>query len=314
MFEELNGRLTKVKNQQQKRRKWKDQLADYKLERQEKQQTAADLKSKIEQNKEDIEKLKGLSFTYLLAVLTSSTDERIQKERNEMATAKLKYDESQHALSHIESAIKEIQEKINALPDIDCEYQDILKEKEKRIKDARSPLARQYMKLSENVADLQSFFMETSEAISAGEKVAVSLTEAINTLKKAEGWGVFDMLGGNAYASYVKHNHIDDAKESIHAAQIKMRVFQKELLDVHQDSDLDIEISGLLTFADFFFDGIFVDSIVQGKIKESLRKTEEKKREIDKIVLHLKFRYDLKQKEFDRLEIEKKRLLENFGA
>src|SRR5690625_3695398 len=161
------------------------------------------------------------------------------------------------------------------------------------------------MKLSENVADLQSFFMETSEAISAGEKVAVSLTEAINTLKKAEGWGVFDMLGGNAYASYVKHNHIDDAKESIHAAQIKMRVFQKELLDVHQDSDLDIEISGLLTCADLLFYSIFVYCIVKGKIKESLRKTEEKIREIDKIVLHLKFRYDLKQKGFDRREIEK---------
>src|SRR5690625_4860585 len=127
------------------------------------------------------------------------------------------------------------------------------------------------MKLSENVADLQSFFMETSEAISAGEKVAESLTEAINALKKAEGWGVFDMLGGNAYASYVKHNHIDDAKESIHGAQIKMRIFQKELLDVRQDSDLDIEISGLLTFADFFFDGIVVDSIVQGRIIDSLK-------------------------------------------
>src|SRR5690625_3591776 len=198
--------------------------------------------------------------------------------------------------------------------EIDCEYQDILKEKEKRIKDAHSPLARQYMKLSENVADLQSFFMETSEAISAGEKVAESLTEAINTLKKAEGWGGFDMLGGNAYASYVKHHHIDDAKESIHSAQIKMRFFQRELLVVRQFSDLDIDFSGLLTFADFFFDGIFVDSIVQGKIKESFKKTVEQKKGIDKIVLHLKFRYDLKQKEFDRLEKEKKRLLENFGS
>src|SRR5690625_6329693 len=119
------------------------------------------------------------------------------------------------------------------------------------------------------------------------------------------------MLGGNAYASYVKHNHIDDAKESIHAAQTKMRIFQKELLDVHQDSDLDIEISGLLTFADFFFDGIFVDSIVQGKIKESLKKKEEQKKEIDKIVIHLKFHYNLKKKELDSQEREKKRLLEN---
>lgn len=61
-------------------------------------------------------------------------------------------------------------------------------------------------------------------------------------------------------------------------------------------------------------DGVFVDSIIQGEIKESLRKTEEQKNEIDKIVLHLKFRYDRKQKEFDRLEKEKKRLLENSGA
>src|SRR5690625_5855965 len=98
MFEELNERLTKVKNQQQKRRKWKDQLADYKVERQEKQQTAAGLKSKIEQSKEDIEKLEGFSFTYLLAVLTSSKDERIQKERNEIATAKLKYDEDRKSV------------------------------------------------------------------------------------------------------------------------------------------------------------------------------------------------------------------------
>src|SRR5690625_6541529 len=101
------------------------------------------------------------------------------------------------------------------------------------------------MKLSENVADLQSFFMETSEAISAGEKVAVSLTEAINKLKKAEGWGVFDMLGGNAYASYVKHNHIEDAKESIHATQTIMRIFHKEHLDVHKGYYLDIKIFGL---------------------------------------------------------------------
>lgn len=314
MFEKLNERLAKAKNQQHKRRKWKDQIADYEVKLQEKQQAVAELKAKMEKDKEVIEKLEELSFIRLLAVLTGNTDERIRKKQNEIAATKLKYDESQHALTHIEKSIKDIQEKINALPDIDREYQDILKEKEQLIIDAHLPLTRRYNELSEDIADLQSFLTESSEAIEAGEKVKSSLTEGIDKLKKAEGWGGLDMLGGGGFATHVKHKHIDDAKESIHTAQMEMRSFRKELLDIHIEGDLNIGLSGMLTFADFFFDGIFVDYIVQGKIEESLKKVKEQRNEIDKIILHLNFRYDRKKKELNRLEEERKRLLENSGA
>lgn len=317
LFEDLNERLAKVKNQQRKKRKWEEQITDYETELQKKQQASAALRSTMEEHKEDIEKLEEISFIHLLAVLTGSTDERMREKRYDIATAKLKYDESQHAISQIQDSINHIQEKINTLPNIDQEYQHILEEKEQLIEDSRSLLSRRYSELSENVADLQSFLTETTEAIRAGEKVNDPLNEAIEKLKKAKGWGGFDLFGGGGFAAYNKYNHIDDAKESIHAAQIKMRLFHKELLDIHHESDLDdldVEISGLLTFADFVFDGIFVDSIVLEEIEDSLKQTEDHKKEVDKLLLHLNFRYNLKQKELNRLQKKQEKLLEEYGA
>src|SRR5699024_537574 len=158
--------------------------------------------------------------------------------------------------------------------------------------------------LSENVADLQSFLTETSKAIHIGEKAEDSLSEAVDELKKAKRWGGVDLFGGNGYAGYKKYNHIDEAKYSIHTAQREMRFLHKELMDAHKGSsldDLNVEIPGLLTFADFVFDGFFIDSIVQGEIEDSLKKATAQKNEVEKVVRQLNFHCDRKQKELNRL-------------
>src|SRR5699024_11014073 len=115
-------------------------------------------------------------------------------KRDEIATTRLKYDESQRALAHIESSIKEIKNKMDALPDIDYEYQCIIEEKERLMEDANSPMTRRYNDLSENAAAIQSFLTEAKEAVLAGEKVGASLQEAIEKLQKAKGWGGLDMF------------------------------------------------------------------------------------------------------------------------
>src|SRR5699024_5860293 len=165
LLEELNNRLTKVKNQQHKREKWQNQITDYETELKEKQQMAAELKSKIEQGKEYIDKLEEISFTHLMAFLPGTTDERIWRNQNKLAKIKLKFEEAQEALAHIEHSIHEVQGKIHELPDIDEEYQNILDSKEQLIVDAHSPLTKRYDTLSEQMADIKSFLIETSEAI-----------------------------------------------------------------------------------------------------------------------------------------------------
>ena len=48
-----------------------------------------------------------------------------------------------------------------------------------------------------------------------------------------------------------------------------MGIFQKELRDVEAIQNLQIDIGGFLTFADFFFDGLIADWLVQSKIKNA---------------------------------------------
>ena len=48
-----------------------------------------------------------------------------------------------------------------------------------------------------------------------------------------------------------------------------LRIFQKELRDVEAIQNQHIDIGGLLTFADFFFDGLIADWLVQSKIQNA---------------------------------------------
>ena len=48
-----------------------------------------------------------------------------------------------------------------------------------------------------------------------------------------------------------------------------MLVFQRELRDVQVPLDLRMDISSFLTFADFFFDGLVTDYLVQRKINDA---------------------------------------------
>ena len=54
-------------------------------------------------------------------------------------------------------------------------------------------------------------------------------------------------------------------------AKYHLKAFQKELSDIHLSLDLRIEVGGFLSFADFFFDGLIANYMVQSKIEDARR-------------------------------------------
>lgn len=59
------------------------------------------------------------------------------------------------------------------------------------------------------------------------------------------------------------------AAEKLHLARCQMELFQCELQDVKLPYNLTVQIDDFLTFADFFFDGIISDGLVQLKTEEA---------------------------------------------
>jgi hypothetical protein len=141
--------------------------------------------------------------------------------------------------------------------------------------------------LTDEETEEQANLKELQEAVTAGQSVLRALDRARERMESARNWGAYDMLGGGVIATAVKHSRIDDARSAIHAAQSSLRRFQTELKDVQRDVNMQIEIGGLLTFADFFFDNIITDWFVQGRINESLKQIGDKRAQISRIVSEL---------------------------
>ena len=125
---------------------------------------------------------------------------------------------------------------------------------------------------------------EMQEAVMAGEKALRSLYAARENLRSAKNWGFFDMLGGGMLSDMVKHSKMNKASKLLEQAKYDLRAFQKELQDVNFIDRLNISTGSFLTFADFFFDGLVADYLVQSRIAGTLSEVDEAIRHIEEIL------------------------------
>lgn len=125
---------------------------------------------------------------------------------------------------------------------------------------------------------------ELQEAVNAGRQALCSLYSAREKLGSARNWGIFDMLGGGFLSDLAKRSKMNEAAELIEQAKKDLQVFQQELKDVKVSLDLRMEIGSFLSFADFFFDDIISDYLVQSKIKDAREQVEDAIRYIEQIL------------------------------
>ncbi len=116
---------------------------------------------------------------------------------------------------------------------------------------------------------------EIREAVEAGERALFSLQTAREQLNSARNWGIWDLLGGGFFTDLMKHSKLENASRCIEMAKQDLQVFERELRDVTVDGDLKINIGNFLLFADFFFDGLIADYMVQSKIAEAKQQVDE---------------------------------------
>lgn len=311
MFTEINTKLVEIQSELRKANKYKIQLADYDRELEMVEDRLSQLRSQYESEHKDVIKLERISLTNLLATLSGTKDVRLSQEKQELVTAQYRLAEAEQTKKNIEEAMRSVRNKIDNLEIKQYEYQQLLLQKEKLIKASSLPYAARVFELSEEEGILQSRLNELNEAINAGNRVKLDLLAAKRSLAKAGNWGTWDMLGGGFISGIAKHRNISLAQEELRRAQTSMREFQKELLDVQEQADTEIEVSGMLKFADFFLDGLFVDYIVQNKIKSAYYQTENQHNNVQVILKRLNTQYVANKEKLKLVQKEKQEILES---
>ena len=132
--------------------------------------------------------------------------------------------------------------------------------------------------------DLQK---EKREAVDAGYRALDSLRAARENLDSAKNWGLWDMFGGGLISTMLKQSKMDSSKQNMERAKYDLHRFSQELRDVSISYDLDIEMGDFLSFADWFFDGFFVDWMVQDRVNKAREQVSEAIRQVEDILRRL---------------------------
>jgi len=269
MLKEINERLMSARKRVRSARKIESMLREAREILESELKKCAALEERCAAEKNDVDKLEGLSLAGLFHSVLGTKKERMKEEQREYLAAQLKHEESALVVEEARNEVQRLEDELSNLGNADAEYDAVIRQKQDLLVGATGAPAEQLLTLSENLADLKSDGKELQEAIRAGNSALSALQLVSSELKSAANWGTWDMFGGGMVSSMIKHSKIDTAKEHAHRAQQQLTRFREELADAGQRLKVSIEIGGFSKFADFFFDGLIADWMVQSKIREA---------------------------------------------
>ncbi|MED4128706.1 hypothetical protein [Shouchella miscanthi] len=258
--------FTDVKERIRQYEKWHAHLDRIRPNLEEQTQKAKQLKTILQDKQQDVDRLSGLSFSSLLHAVTGRKAEKIDEATALVLKAQLKYEEAEETMTDLHHELEEIDAHLHSLGNPKADFQRLLDLKKDVLLGEKNTALHS---LVEAASTTTIYMNEIKEATEVGQKAKQALKSTIFSLNKASDWSTFDLFGGGFLTTAMKHSHVDDAKALIHQVQRHLRQFEEELKDVNQFTSFQIELTGFLTFADYFFDGFIVDWMVHGKIKDS---------------------------------------------
>lgn len=134
---------------------------------------------------------------------------------------------------------------------------------------------------------MHDYEKERLEAVSAGQRALDSLNLAKNELNSAKNWGIVDLIGGGFLPTLCKRSKMDQAQSYMDDAKSDLKRFQKELSDITDESNLNVQTGDFLTFADYFFDGLAADWLVQDRINQAREQVDEAISRVEGILAQL---------------------------
>lgn len=310
MLNELNERLAIAKANLRQRDKLDSMLRSAQNSLTTARSKQSKLKDVLAKEQADVDALEGLSVTGLFYAMLGSKEQRLERERQELVAAKLKYDQVGDTVEDLSGDVKRLKDALSALGNAESDYEQVLDEKAKYLAANENDTAKNLVELTQQIADLTADQKELGEATSAGQSALRSVEEIQDTLASAANWGALDMFGGGMLTTMAKHSAMDAAKNQARVAQRQLLQFEEELADADERLQVSLEIDGFSMFADYFFDGLIADWIVQSKIQNAKAECSETILRVKTAIRQCNSRLDSVCSEIETLTERKKELIE----
>lgn len=308
-LEDINAELEQLRQKLDRARKLATVMEDLNAQHGERKRAAAEALKVLHREQEDVEELERLSFASFLARIRGEQAERLDKERREAVAAKARYDAARRDLEDLEARLQAARQERAGLESLRGRWRALMEEKEELLCQAGGEQAERLLQIGRELDRIESQVRELDEAIGAGKEVGCALDQMAGQLDSAAGWGTWDILGGGILATMAKHERMDYAQDAAFRARQAISRFRTELADVSQLQVPDLQVGEFASFADYFFDGLFVDLYVQDKIETAKRSAEGTAVQVETLLSQLRRERDRMARRAADLEREREELV-----
>lgn len=238
----------------------------------------------LRKENEDVERLESDSIKALFYSVLGSQKEQLIKERQEALGARLRYDECKRNVEYLVDETKRIVDELSRIENCEDKYNELLRRKLEKLSAENRESIQHIKKLIQRRETMSRNLVEINEAIEAGENALACVENTIKTLNDADNWGIWDMPDGSQPTMCDK---VDEAKAHAEEAQRLLGRFRREVSDIRMITGSEMTISPFETFADYFFDGLIYDWVVQSEICKSLDSVKNTKNQVDRMLSRL---------------------------
>jgi len=307
----LNQRLMETKNRVDRLTRLEQRIQSLESEQAELERQVKNLQARLARKQQDVARLERLSLTNLFFTLTGKKESRVQAEQQELLSAALRLREAEQRLKDVTADLAPLRQEANALRGAREEYQRLLAEKEAAITAAGGAAAERLFQLDEQERQIQWQIQQIREALQAAMHADAALAKVEGCLDSARALGTWDLLGGGLIATAMKHSEMDDAERAAADAQHALNRLSRELQDVAGTTPVvgDVSVGGFLRFADYFFDGLITDWMVQSRINNSMASARRARQQVTSVMSALKQRLAQAESALEQVREERKRFL-----
>lgn len=218
----------------------------------------------------DVDRLQRGGLVSLFYELLGSKEKKLEKEKQEAYAARMKYEAAAREQADLEHRLRRANEEYCSLRETEGEYDRLLGELLCAIKAAGDSRSEEVLRMEQEIGRHNEVIREITEAIAAANEASSAADAVLSHLSDAEGWATWDLFGGGLLSDIAKHSALDAAQDAVNVLQSKLRSFKTELVDVNMEANVQISVDGFLGFADFFFDGFFMDYAVMDHIEKAI--------------------------------------------
>ncbi|GJM21518.1 MAG: hypothetical protein DHS20C15_14330 [Planctomycetota bacterium] len=214
----------------------------------------------------DVLELEGTTLTALIERLFGDSDARLERERSEWITARLRREQIEEELAVTQEQERALAARVASQGDARERYRRLLAIKSNWLHENRSKQAERVIHLTERQAALVETVREFDEVVWAGEVAKGALSGLLHALSRAQALSAVDPLGITAVWGHQRH--FEDAHRHASSANRALSRFRLELRDVrsHHGETVITAVDG---FDAELYDEIVDDWVISPRVDRS---------------------------------------------